>query len=1512
MTIRIIPKMPQSAKRRFASPATLLLLTISLLFFGIAPVLAANPPPQEVFFIPLPDDWLMQHMEDLDANGGTVGDAYPPVRAVIGISIAADGTLIYWDQWEHASGGGTGYDADIANPADVYSTGNPGGTQIWGDGNVANGCPPRFRDLTNPCTQASHDQLKAGDVIVLDNLVPITSSGGGTPNHGPWLNGRSASVVRFDGKDKFGATYPVAVARAGWSEGANGSFPAAGSLLSDATAIEATVNWGTSFIVPVGTNTTGFTSGNEMNYAHVTVQASQNATTVCVDVPPLNPANCTGAGDSSSTINAGQQYDPTAMPNTASPQGVPHGTAVRSDKPVQVILVTGDVNSTWATRWYNLEPRDQWNSSYYAPVGTSGTATAVWVYNPNGSAITVYYDEPGTANDSSQSCAANTACKMPNIPASNGVRYYTTGATPPIFYPVSVTDYTGAQIYDWGYGLLPLDRLTTQVLVGWAPGCTTFSGPNECFDQTTPSDGTQGRSRTPVWVMPVANTTVYVDLNGSGINCPNGLGSEYSFAASALTSYPLVDDPAEIVRDEFSTQAYNNNDSPTGENWNSNWTETNDDGSASSGDILVNSTNDYLEFNAGVATNDSIQRTEGTTGATKAVLTFFLGSSGNLEDDDDLAVEVSTSASGSWTVLEQFNNDPSPNPTAKTYDISDFISANTTIRFRVVEALETDEYWYVDNVTIDRGTGQVDFDMSGTRLRTCDGTQIVTAWGQQPSLSYSGDDEALDMGTTLFPLGSQLVLEKRADRTEVAVGGPVIYSYDVWNTGLVQAQVLNVTDDKCAPAVFSSGDTDSDGYLDPGETWIFTCTSNVFVDTTNVAYATSEVPPWTSAPDEWTVTVIPPTVIGNYVWLDEDGDSDQDAGEAGIPNVKVDLCADGACTTILQTTYTDANGGYLFDGLAPGTYWVRTTPPAGLNQTYDENGVGTPNITQVTVAAGDEHMSADFGYNWAPALDTNNPPLNATAAIGDRVWIDANGDGIQDPGEAGLGGVTVTLYSDPDGNGVYDTVAGTTATDAAGNYIFDGLAPAAYVVKATRPANYTQTGDPDGTLDNQTTDPIVLGPGDVYVNADFGYQPSSSSSTIGDYVWLDANADSVQDGNEGGIPGVTVALFRDDGDGVYEPGIDKVIATDITDENGLYLFPGLPAGTYFVEVTDTENVLGELAPTYDANGGNDERSRVTVDGTNSDTDQDFGYAPPGHNAGEGLIGDTIWLDRDGDGFPGAGEGLEGVRVTLTDPGPDGVLGNTDDTSYDTYTNENGNYYFGGLDPTLSYRITVDTLTLPTGVTNTKDPDGTTDSTTVRNLSVTGPADLGADFAYRDQSDPNTIGGTLWVDTNADGTLTEAGRFEGVTVVLRDSKGNIVATTTTDSNGDYSFAGLPDGTYTVDVTDDANILNGYWHSLGLTPGAPDNSQLDPYTVTVGPANRVDTTGDFGYYIEPAALGDFVWEDVDHDGVQDTGELVLGLPGVLVKLTITYPNANSHDTLHRHRRIRRLQLREPAVG
>ncbi len=95
---------------------------------------------------------------------------------------------------------------------------------------------------------------------------------------------------------------------------------------------------------------------------------------------------------------------------------------------------------------------------------------------------------------------------------------------------------------------------------------------------------------------------------------------------------------------------------------------------------------------------------------------------------------------------------------------------------------------------------------------------------------------------------------------------------------------------------------------------------------------------------------------------------------------------------------------------------------------------------------------------------------------------------------------------------------------------------------------------------------------------------------------------------------------------------------------------------------------------------------------------------------------------------------------------------------------------------------------------------------------------------------------LYADTNGNGVL--------------DGGDNIVATTTTDSSGNYSFKNLPTGTYFVDVTDDNNVLNGLWKSNGPNAGSDNNSQVDPYKVVLT-GGEIDTTGDFGYYGQPAS-------------------------------------------------------------
>ncbi|WP_420208561.1 SdrD B-like domain-containing protein [Candidatus Electronema sp. JC] len=650
------------------------------------------------------------------------------------------------------------------------------------------------------------------------------------------------------------------------------------------------------------------------------------------------------------------------------------------------------------------------------------------------------------------------------------------------------------------------------------------------------------------------------------------------------------------------------------------------------------------------------------------------------------------------------------------------------------------------------------------------------------------------------------------------------------------------------------------------------------------------------------------SVIGDRIWLDENGDGKQDAGEDGIPNATVTLYScgpDGTCGNgddVTVTTTTDANGEYLFKDVPAGNWTVSVTPPSGLQPTYDEDddkqGANTANTTIVTVGSGVEYMTADFGYNWVAPTTTTSPGAGDTGAIGDRIWSDANGDGVQDPGEPGLSGVTVKLLTDDNGDGVYggagDNPPTIKTTDSAGNYIFTSISAGSYVVEvdsSTLPGgsgNWTATGDPDATKDGKTTAPVLLGPGDVYLQGDFGYQPAPASSgiVIGTvYRDVDADAcalaggatcgdsgDNVLNGGDTGIPSVTVMLKDDSG---------KIIATTVTDSSGGYTFSGVPNGNYTVVVTDTQNVLGEVVQSGDPDSTRDNQHTVAVSGAEVN-DVNFGYTPDGQTAGKGMIGSTIFLDSNNSGDYNPGEGLEGVAVSLY---KDGKLVAV------TQTDENGQYQFGNL-PAGDYEVRVKTTSLPnggSGLTNTIDPNGGDDSKSVVTLTESGGVvqpNLTQNFGY---TGSNTVSGTIWNDVNADGTkaAAETAGLSGVTVVLRDSNGNIVGTTTTNSSGDYSFGKLPDGTYTVEVTDEAGQLTGWWHSVGPNAGADDNSQVSGgYSVTVGGSQPNNNTADFGYYKDSTSFGGTLWDDPNNNGTLDSGEKKLAHYQVV--LTVTYPN------------------------
>lgn len=433
-----------------------------------------------------------------------------------------------------------------------------------------------------------------------------------------------------------------------------------------------------------------------------------------------------------------------------------------------------------------------------------------------------------------------------------------------------------------------------------------------------------------------------------------------------------------------------------------------------------------------------------------------------------------------------------------------------------------------------------------------------------------------------------------------------------------------------------------------------------------------------------------PSSAGDRVWLDANRNGVQDSDEAGISGVTVKLLdASGAA---LATKTTDSNGLYLFDQLVAGDYSVVVTPPASLTQTYDLDGLSTAHKASFTLAAGEAKLDVDFGYG--------APPAPVLASVGDRVWRDSNLNGVQDTGEPGIAGVTVTLKK------AYTTVA-TTTTNVNGEYLFNNLSSGTYTVYVSAPSGLSETYDLDG-LSTGDRASFYLSSGEAKRDVDFGY---GALGSIGDKVWLDSDLDGVQDSGEGGLGCVTVRLYTSSG---------TYLTSTTTNSSGYYLFSSLPAGNYLVVVS---GVSSSLSPTYDLDGiSTAGKALVTLSGGQNRVDVDFGYGPVCS------VGDRVWLDADGDGCQDSSEaGISGVTVKL--------LNSSGSVIATTTTDANGKYLFDNLAPG-SYSVTVSGI--PSGYTQTYDLDGTSSRDKAAFTLSSGDDRRDVDFGYKPGS--NSTGG----------------------------------------------------------------------------------------------------------------------------------------------------------------------------
>ncbi|WP_406633342.1 SdrD B-like domain-containing protein [Amycolatopsis sp. WGS_07] len=396
--------------------------------------------------------------------------------------------------------------------------------------------------------------------------------------------------------------------------------------------------------------------------------------------------------------------------------------------------------------------------------------------------------------------------------------------------------------------------------------------------------------------------------------------------------------------------------------------------------------------------------------------------------------------------------------------------------------------------------------------------------------------------------------------------------------------------------------------------------------------------------------VNPTYELGDFVWQDTNRDGIQDAGEPGVANVPVSLLDCSGNSTPLATT-TGADGKYRFAGLEAGCYRVKFTAENFTKQSAGTDRAKDSNADIATGVSGDVVLGPDNPKD--ETIDAGLvTPLNR---LGDFVWQDTNGNGIQDDGEPGVPNVPVSLL-DCSGNGT--PLATTTGAD--GKYLFDSLEDGCYQVKFTAPdgTKFTQqhagtdsAADSDANPATGITQQVTLGANhreDLTIDAGL-VLPNPVTYSLGDTVWSDTDGNGLQDAGEPGVPNVPVSLLDCSGNPVKGP--DGKPLTTSTDADGHYRFAGLGEGCYQVEFAApdgkefTVQHAGDPGKDSDANPATGISQPVMLGPDNAaDLTVDAGLVSPTNS-----LGDLVWADTDGNGVQDAGEsGVAGVTVRLLD------------------------------------------------------------------------------------------------------------------------------------------------------------------------------------------------------------------------------------------------------------------------
>ena len=662
--------------------------------------------------------------------------------------------------------------------------------------------------------------------------------------------------------------------------------------------------------------------------------------------------------------------------------------------------------------------------------------------------------------------------------------------------------------------------------------------------------------------------------------------------------------------------------------------------------------------------------------------------------------------------------------------------------------------------------------------------------------------------------------------------------------------------------------------------------------------------------------------VRGFIYSDLNNDGILNGAETGIPNSAFPsgqemrlTGTDYAGNAINLTQNVNSTGLFNFAGLPPsqtGTSYTLTqiNAPNGFVDGLEFDGTapipgtaGRP-LASETMDIG----QIDPGDN----LQNRNFGEIAEPSISGFVYIDNDEDAIRDPGEtAGLANSVLTLTGT---NDLGQTINCSITTTGSGAFSFANtgdtdplcqtLRPSdanGYTLAETSPPGLTHTGAFIGSAGGSaggvsgantpvlgetvtSITNIVVGPGDDAENYNFG---ETGQALLG-AVYVDANNNGVRDTGEQGIPGVDITIS-----GTTDTGQDLCTligaanCTATTDASGDFAFfdlPGSNAAGYTLAQQpqntaplngygDGQETVGVISGSPVGTVGADSFTNVVLNGGDLATGYLFGEIAGG-------LSGSVYVDNDDDGSFNTGDApIENATVVLSGNTVDGqdictlLAALNPARSCTVTTAADGSFSFPDLPAPDGSGYTL-TETQPAEYADGREaagsPAGSVDNGSFTNNPaqnrISGialaPGQQGTGYGFGERG--VVVSGRVFIDINRDGVDDTEDGLGGVEIILRDSGGNVVATTTTASDGSYSFVGLPAGDYVIEQTQPT----GYGSSTG-----------NSVSVTLAPG--ATTTADFGETVSTLTASTYV--DVNDNGLREPGEI--GVPGVEITLTGT---------------------------